>query len=308
MAFIMKGIITDIQRFSVHDGPGIRTTVFLKGCSNRCGWCHNPETFVIKPQLEFFSERCVACGRCLAACMAGAHSIRDGRHIFHRTLCNNCRKCTESCYSGALVISGRELTVSEVMDQILMDEPYYKRSGGGITLSGGEPVLQWEFAGEILKLCKEYGIHTTLQTAGNYDFECLNALLPYLDLVLYDVKAISEDIYKKEIQGARIRILDNLKTLDSSEIPIIVRTPVVGPVNDNELEIEGIARYLNGLAHLVHYILIPYHGLGKIKYDALGMEYKNSFYTPERERMLQLEKTAAKHVKVYNMETGYIHT
>jgi pyruvate formate lyase activating enzyme len=306
VAFIMKGIITDIQRFSVHDGPGIRTTVFLKGCSNRCAWCHNPETFDLKPQLEFFCERCTACGKCVEACPRGVHSMLEGRHVISKELCSNCGLCAETCYSGALVVSGREVLVSEVLEQLKMDEPYYNRSGGGITLSGGEPVLQWEFASELLRQCKEAGIHTALQTAGNYDFERLNVLLPYLDLVMYDIKAFSEEIYRSKLMGDRRRILNNIKVLDQKEVPIIVRTPVVGSVNDNEQEIEEIARFLKEMKHLVHYMLIPYHGLGKIKYDALGMEYKNNFYTPKKDRMQQLERTAAEHVKVYNIETGYI--
>lgn len=302
----MKGIITDIQRFSVHDGPGIRTTVFLKGCSNRCAWCHNPETLLFTPQLKFFPERCIACGECFTACHNGVHRIINGIHIVNKKLCSNCGRCTESCYSGALVISGREVEAGEVLEQLLMDEPYYKRSNGGITLSGGEPVLQWEFAREVLRRCKEAGIHTTLQTAGNYDFECLKALLPYLDLVMYDVKAFNEEIYKKMILGDRRLMLENLKALDRREIPVIVRTPVIGSVNDTGQEIEAIAKYLADLTHLVHYMLIPYHGLGKTKYDALGLEYKNSFYTPEKEDMQQLERTAAKHVKVFNIDNGYI--
>ncbi len=303
----MKGIITDIQRFSVHDGPGIRTTVFLKGCSNRCAWCHNPETFTRMPQLEFYPERCIACGTCVTVCPRGVHRIEDGRHAADKSSCNHCGLCTEVCYTGALVMTGREVTAEEVLEQLRMDEPYYKRSGGGITLSGGEPVLQYEFAGEILKKCKIAGIHTALQTAGNYDFEHLEALLPDLDLVMYDIKAFSEEIYQKLILGNRRRILDNLKALDTRGIPIIVRTPVVGSVNDTEQEIAQIAGYLSELSHLVYYMLLPYHGLGKAKYDALGLEYDHPFYTPEKERIQQLERAAARHINVFNLETGYIH-
>lgn len=303
----MKGIITDIQRFSVHDGPGIRTTVFLKGCSNRCAWCHNPETFTRMPQLEFYPERCIACGACVTVCPRGVHRIEDGRHAADKSSCNHCGLCTEVCYTGALVMTGREVTEEEVLEQLRMDEPYYKRSGGGITLSGGEPVLQYEFAGEILKKCKKAGIHTALQTAGNYDFEHLEALLPDLDLVMYDIKGFSEEIYQKLILGNRRRILDNLKALDTRGIPIIVRTPVVGSVNDTEQEIAQIAGYLSELSHLVYYMLLPYHGLGKVKYDALGLEYDHPFYTPEKERIQQLERAAARHINVFNLETGYIH-
>lgn len=303
----MKGIITDIQRFSVHDGPGIRTTIFLKGCSNACAWCHNPETFTRKPQLEFFPERCLGCGKCFAICPRGVHSLNGGRHAVNHKECIGCGQCAAICYVGALIMTGREVTVGEVMEQLKMDEPYYKRSGGGITLSGGEPVLQWEFAKEILKRCKEDEIHTALQTAGNYDFELLNTLLPYLDLVMYDIKAFNKDIYKKMIHGDRERILDNLEALDLAGIPFIVRTPVIGSVNDTEQEIEAIATFLGDMKHLWYYMLLPYHGLGKVKYDALSMGYDNSFYTPEKDRMRQLERTAARFVKVYNTETGFIN-
>jgi pyruvate formate lyase activating enzyme len=304
----MKGIITDIQRFSVHDGPGIRTTVFLKGCSNACAWCHNPETFTKKPQLEFFRERCIGCGKCLAVCPRGVHNFDGDRHYVNYKTCFGCGQCAALCYAGALVMTGREVTANEVMEQLRMDEPYYKRSGGGITLSGGEPVLQWEFAKELLSQCKEAGLHTALQTAGNYKFEHIEVLLPYLDLIMYDLKAFSEEIYKKSIRGDRGQILDNLNALDCWGIPIIVRTPVVGAVNNTTQEIEAIAAYLADITQLVHYTLIPYHGLGKIKYEALGMDYKNSFYTPEKEQIQLLERAAARHVKVYNNETGYINT
>lgn len=301
----MNGIITDIQRFSVHDGPGIRTTVFLKGCSNRCAWCHNPETFSLKPQLEFFPERCISCGKCLEVCPEGVHRLEEGRHIVVHEACAGCGLCADYCYAHALVITGRQMTVDEVLEQIRMDKPYYNRSGGGVTLSGGEPVLQSEFAMELLKRCKEAGIHTAIQTAGNYEFRYLKELLPYLDLIMYDIKAFSEDIYKTVIRGDRERILGNLKLLDEIGLPIIVRTPVVGNVNDTEPEMEAIAVFLSGLIHLRHYTLIPYHGLGKVKYDALGMEYKYDFYTPKKEQMLHLEEIAARHIKVYNIETGY---
>lgn len=302
---IMNGIITDIQRFSVHDGPGIRTTVFLKGCSNRCAWCHNPETFSLKPQLEFFPDRCIGCGRCFEVCPKGVHRSEEGRHIVVHEACTGCGCCADSCYAHALVITGRQMTVDDVLEQIRMDKPYYKRSGGGITVSGGEPVLQSEFVKELLRLCREDEIHTAIQTAGNYDFKYLRELVPYLDLVMYDIKAFSEDIYQNVILGNRERILGNLKQLDRMEIPIIVRTPVVGSVNDTDQEIEAIAEYLSVLTQLQYYMLIPYHGLGKVKYDALGMEYTNNFYTPDKERMQQLEQVAARYIKVYNNETGY---
>jgi pyruvate formate lyase activating enzyme len=185
------------------------------------------------------------------------------------------------------------------MRQVLDDKAYYDQSGGGATLSGGEPVLQEDFCEALLKRLKSEGIHTNLQTAGFYQFERLERLLPYLDLVMYDIKGLSQGIYEKHIHGDPALALDNLKRLDESGIPFIVRTPCVHQVNDSEKEIEAIAKMLSSLKHLVHYTIIPYHGLAKIKYDILGQKFK-SYEPPSKERINTLERLAAQYVKVRN--------
>lgn len=301
----MVGSIFDIQRFAVHDGPGIRTTVFFKGCSNRCGWCHNPESLQTMPQLQYFPHRCVGCGACAAVCPQHAHILGEA-HVLDRLRCVECGACAKVCNAQALVMIGRTYTLEEVLETALADEAYYKTSGGGVTLSGGEPVLQRDFAAALLRRLKELGIHTCLETAGNYPYSLLEPLAPYLDLVLFDLKAWSEEVYRVHIGGDKTRILDTLLHLDDTGVPIIVRTPVVGSVNDCAEEIEAIARFAGGLKHLRHYQLIPYHALGKSKYDALGQAYEVPYFTPTEDDMRRLEQAAAQYAPVFNPKRGYV--
>jgi len=307
------GVIFDIQRFALHDGPGIRTTVFMKGCSNSCGWCHNPESFSTDIQLQFYPKRCIFCMKCVEACPKKAHTILDegepeDRHTLDRAKCVRCGACAAECYADAVALTGRRVTEDEVIREVMEDAPYYGTSGGGVTFSGGEPVLQHEFLYGVLKSLKEKRIHTALQTAGNYPFGRVSALLPYLDIIMYDVKAISEDIYAKHIRGDRSLILDNLLKLDNAfEGAIIVRTPVIGGVNATREEIGSIASFIKPLKHLESYRLIPYHGLGRVKYDALGKEYGDEYATPPAETIATLEAAAAAIVPVYNHVKGYVN-
>ena len=313
----MTGVIFDIQRFAIHDGPGIRSTVFFKGCSARCEWCHNPESLSITPQLQYYEDRCVSCGNCVNLCPQGAHVMRDRTqtqggteairkgHFFDRRRCIACGLCSGECFSNALVICGREMNVEDVLRQVLDDKPYYDESGGGVTLSGGEPVLQDDFCEALLKSLKNVSLHTTVQTAGFYSFEKLDRLLPYLDVVMYDIKGLSQDIFQNHIHASSSLALDNLKRLDERGIPIIVRTPCVKGLNDDAGEIEAIARMLSSLKHLRYYSLIPYHGLAKIKYDVLGQEFKR-YEAPSKEHMEMLERLAARFVTVWNTEKGIV--
>jgi len=206
-------------------------------------------------------------------------------------------------------MTGRRATTDAVMHEVMEDAPYYESSGGGVTLSGGEPVLQREFALDLLKTLKAQGVYTNIQTAGNYPFALLEPLLPYLDMVMYDIKGISEDIYERHIRGDRGRMLDNLFRLDAAfDAPLVVRTPVIVNVNATEEEIGAVARFIQPLKRLESYRLIPYHGLGRAKYDALGEDYNNIYATPSVETMDMLEKTAAKYVPVYNFKKGFIST
>ena len=305
----MTGTLFDIQRFAVHDGPGIRTTVFFKGCNNRCAWCHNPESLIVRPQIEFYPTRCIGCGKCFTACPNGAHVLKDGEHVIDRARCTGCGLCADTCYATALTKKGYTATVDEVMETILADKPYYESSGGGVTLSGGEPALQPEFALELLKRCKAEGLHTAIQTAGNVPFPVLQGLLPHLDMVMYDMKGFAPSVYKWYVRGDRERIFANLRLLDEEfHGTLAVRTPVVGPVNDTEEEIGAIAEMLEGFKHLSYYQLMPYHALGKAKYDALDEHFEESFYTPTPEKMTLLEDLAARHVRVFNDTRGYLRT
>ena len=296
----MTGVIFDIQRFSLHDGPGIRTTVFLKGCPARCDWCHNPESFLLQPQLQYYADRCTGCGKCVNLCPNRAHAFETDasgkRHAINRGLCNACGICAAECFCNALVITGREVNVDEVMRPVLADIPYYEESNGGVTFSGGEPVLQNEFCETLLKQCRENGIHTNIQTAGFYPFEKLERLLPLLDLVMYDIKGVSSDVYKNHVHTDQNISMENLFRLDEYNIPIIVRMPCVKGVNDSTAEIEMAAQTLAKLKRLDHFSLLPYHGLAKIKYDILGMEYR-AFETPSQEHIEALNKIASRYVK-----------
>ena len=200
------------------------------------------------------------------------------------------------CYSNALVITGMEENVEEVLRQVLADKPFYDESDGGVTLSGGEPVLQEDFCKALLERFKDGGIHTNLQTAGFYAFEKLLRLLPYLDLVMYDIKGVSEDIYKKHIQADFNAALENIIRLDKTGLPFIVRTPCIKGVNDSEAEIRAIAQMLSKLKNLKHFSLLPCHNLARLKYEVLGMEYKN-YEAPSKECMEMLEGIAAEYVK-----------
>ena len=289
----MQGIIFDIQRFSVHDGPGIRTTVFFKGCNNHCQWCHNPESLSARPELQFFSERCIGCKHCFGACPTEAHQLKEGERQFHRERCTACGRCAGECFSNALRIVGKQMTTAEVLAEVLADKVYYDHSGGGVTLSGGEPLLQTKFAKEILMACQADQIHAAIQTAGNYSFDRLAELLPYTDLVMYDFKVFAEDLHAKYIGSGYQRIRGNLLALSEQNVKLVVRTPIIGGINDNTEEISKIAWFIKDFKHLLYYQLIPYHRMGEDKVERLGKEERSSFFVPAKVTMERLAQVAS---------------
>ena len=288
-----KGLITNVQRFSIHDGPGIRTTVFLKGCPLRCFWCHNPETLRLQPEVQLFPERCIGCRACLERCPQGAHVEVDGRREFRRELCQACGRCTDTCYAEALVMTGRWWTPEELLAEILRDKEFYDNSGGGITLSGGEPLFQQRFSLRVLQLCKEAGLHTAIETAALCPWEDLAELLPWLDLVMMDIKLVDDEQHRAATGVSNRRILANARRLSETGIPLIVRTPVVPTVNDNPEAIGAVAEFIKGFPNLLYYELMPFHHLAEGKYRSLGEEYRaRDLRTPPKETMQALAQHA----------------
>lgn len=285
------GTVFNIQRFSIHDGPGIRTTVFLKGCNNRCLWCHNPESLQIKPQIQTYWNKCIGCGSCFSICPNGCHKImvdgEQGERIFQREQCVGCGKCVDSCFANALVLCGEERSAQQVLQEVLQDEPYYKQSGGGVTISGGEPFLQFDFLIELLKLFKKHNLHTTIQTALNIPFDRVLTAAPYVDLFLCDFKIYDPTLHEKYVGNDGARIRENLKRLPELSAlgcEYAVRTPIIGGVNDTEEEIGNIVAFLNAYVQPLYYELMPYHNLGMSKSETLGME-QTAFFTPSEEKM-----------------------
>lgn len=268
------GRVFDVKKFSVHDGPGIRTTVFLKGCPLRCLWCSNPESQRMEPQIVFWPERCIRCETCLAVCPQSAIVADEaGRKQVLPERCDLCGRCLEECYAGALEQIGRLMTVDEVLSLVEEDRPFYEESGGGVTLSGGEPAAQPGFSQRLLQGCQERDIHTAIDTCGYAPWEVWQALLPYLDLILYDLKEIDPLRHKRYTGVSNKLILDNLKRLACTGRAIIVRRPVIPGYNDDEGSIHTLARFVQELSTVHEIDLLPYHRFGRGKYERLGMEY-----------------------------------
>ncbi len=269
------GILTAIQRFSLHDGPGIRSTVFFKGCNMRCAWCHNPETLSFTPEVLYYQSKCVGCGACAAVCPS--HTVKNGKMVYDRAACSDEGRCAQVCFSGALETCGFEADVQRVMDEVMQDADYYARSGGGVTLSGGEVLLQPEFARDLLRALKARGVSTAVESNLNVEYSVIESLLPDLDLVMCDLKAWDEDIHRKWTGAGNERIKRNIEALGRTGKPMIVRTPIIPGVNDNPQEIAAIATFVSKLPNLMYYELLNFNPLGESKYLALDVE--NAFST-----------------------------
>ena len=293
----LMGLIFDIQRFSVHDGPGIRTTVFLKGCTLRCFWCQNPEGLNLKPEIMFYPEKCIGCGNCIINCPRGAHIFKNGMHMYLREKCVGCGSCTETCYSGALKISGKWMRVEDVMKEILRDKVFYEVSNGGVTLSGGDPLVQSDFSLALLKRCKNEGLHTAIETAANCRWDVIEKLLPFIDLVMMDIKHMDPEVHRRVTGVTNNLILNNAKRLAETGKPLIIRVPVIPGVNDTAEQIEAIAKFVQPFENLQLLELLPFHRLGEGKYRALGLNYPASHLkTPSKTKMRRLAEKAKRFV------------
>jgi len=267
-----QGTVFDIQRFAIHDGPGIRTTVFLKGCPLHCLWCHNPESQEPRPEIFFSPEKCIGCHYCEEACEHNGHQFVDGVHIYNRENCVRCGKCTLECYSRALETAGKLMSAEEVLQEVLKDRAFYDNSGGGMTLSGGEPMMQFEFTRDLLRLAKEEGLHNAIETCGASSWARYEEILPYVDLFLYDIKETDVELHQQFTGISNQIVIENVTALARAGAPIILRCPIIPGLNDRTAHFKAVAELANSLPTVFEINILPYHPLGTSKSQRLGKE------------------------------------
>ncbi|CAG1014846.1 Choline trimethylamine-lyase activating enzyme [Anaerolineales bacterium] len=268
-----SGTIFDIKKYSINDGPGIRTTVFFSGCPLSCWWCHNPESQSLTPEFLYRQNRCLLCGACAEVCPEGGIYL-NGSAITDREKCTGCQTCISVCYSGARQFSGYETTVSEVMAQVKREIPFYDESGGGVTFSGGEPLMQPTFLSALLTACREQEIHTTVDTSGFANWNVFEQIQGKVDLFLYDLKHMDSIRHRKVTGVPNEVILENLKKLAERGHKILVRIPLIPGINDDEENLHASGRFLASLPRLEGVELMGYHDIAQAKYEALGWDYK----------------------------------
>jgi len=298
----MEGGIFDIQRYRLDDGPGIRTTVFLKGCPLRCVWCSNPESQSLSPEIMYNADLHIdKCEECIKICPISAIEKDKGEGIrINRDLCKEgCNECAKVCYSNALTVIGQRASVEELLKEVEKDMPFCRLSGGGVTISGGEPLAQPEFTKGILKACKEREIHTVLDTSGYGRWEDLEGILKYVDLVLYDVKHMNSAKHREYTGVGNESILENVRMMGRREIPLIIRFPIIPGINDSEGNINELIELTKEVSAL-RVDLLPYHRLGVLKYKMLGREYGlEGLEPPTREHLNRIRDLLISHkVKV----------
>ncbi len=290
----MTGTVFDIKKFSIHDGPGIRTTVFFKGCPLRCVWCHNPEGQEMSAEIMFFQDRCSVCGNCVSVCPNQAIVLKDAgceitRVCPERKKCVACGACVKACPRGAREVAGRVVTSDELIREIMKDVVFYDSSGGGVTFSGGEPLLQPDFLLALLRECKEREIHTAVDTCGFVKWETLSSIIPYADLILYDLKCMDSDMHYELTGRGNEEILENLRRLSKANCNVIVRFPLIPGINDNDENITCMGEFVLSLRHggrLPRVDILPYHKMGLDKYLRLGRAYSLPYVTQPKDEMV----------------------
>ena len=295
----MKAKIFEIKRFAVHDGDGIRTTVFFKGCPLKCVWCHNPEGISSKTELAYYAYKCISCGECLSLCPTGAHAMQNDKHVFNRKRCIACGKCAEVCLGNALTLYGKEMTVEELLPILLKDKEFYDNSNGGVTLSGGECLLYADFCAELLKKLKENGVQTAVDTCGFVSKETLDKVIPYTDVFLYDLKAYDENVHTKCTGQGNQKIIENLLYLDEKGCKIEIRIPYVPEWNSEE--IEQIASFLAQMKNITKIRVLPYHNYAGSKYEALGIKNTLPTILPNKEDTTKAREKIKKVIRRENL-------
>ncbi len=295
------GLVFNIQRFSVHDGPGIRTTVFMKGCPLHCRWCSNPESINPYSEVMVSDSRCILCGRCAEVCPQKAIKLNKIRKI-DRLRCDLCLKCADVCPTGAIKTIGQFMTIHEVLSEIMRDELFYQNSGGGVTISGGEPLMQWRFVRNLLKGCQLEGIHTALDTSGYASKAILEEVLEYVDLCLYDIKHTDTESHRRGTGRRSRRIIENFY-LTAKSVRTWLRVPVIPGYNDSEENIVSLIR-LAKEGDVEKISLLPYHEYGKTKYKQLGRIYRLGHLRPPSNNYLERLQKRFQDDQV-NMTIGY---
>lgn len=298
----MKGTVFNIQRFSLYDGPGIRTVVFLKGCPLDCIWCHNPEGKKREVQILFSPDKCIGCGECAKVCERDGHKMADGRHVLMRENCVACKKCADACPTEAISAAGNEMDCDEVMAEVMRDLPFYSESGGGLTLSGGEPLMQGDFAVELLKSAKEKGISTCVETCGFADAAVMRRAADHTDVFYFDYKATGSELHRKLCGVDDALIFKNLCLLNSLGANVTLRCPIVPDANYTEEHIMGIADVAKRYSCIREIHLEPYHELGITKSLQLGEDTKYSGKAPDKAELAEkckiIEEIAGKPCKI----------
>lgn len=299
---MIKVQIFNIQKFSIHDGPGIRTTVFLKGCPLNCMWCHNPESINKNIDILYDKEKCTLCGECIKKCKRGALKIIDEAVITDLSKCMFCGECAFYCINNARELVGKEYTIDELIQEVKKDMSFYEESGGGVTLSGGEPLLQIEAVLKILKKLKNIGIHTAIDTSGYIPFENMLKIIDYTDVFLYDLKIIGDDKHKKYIGVSNALILDNLKKLSNLDANINLRMPIIEGINADLEDITKAIEFIKQVK-IKDINILPYHDIAKHKYKKLGRNYREDIMKVPTDKKIQIIKNMFEK-EGYNVKIG----